>query len=141
MEPVALASFSKTCWQTVATANATFAIETDRHLQADPHRLRQLLENLIRNTVEHAGETATVTIGDIKTGFYIEDDGPGIPTDERSRVFDAGHSTTHAGTGLGLSIVEQIVDAHGWSIQLTEGTAGGARFEIIGVEFISEPDV
>jgi PAS domain S-box-containing protein len=136
MESLHLAALSETCWQTVATADATLVIETDRYLQADRHRLQQLVENLIRNAIEHGGETVTVTIGEIDSGFYVEDDGPGIPPDERSQVFEAGHSTTQRGTGLGLSIVKQITEAHDWSVHLTDGTHGGARFEITNVEFM-----
>jgi PAS domain S-box-containing protein len=136
-EPVALEQVSETCWQTVSTADATLVTEINRHLQADRSRLQQLLENLIRNAIEHAGETVTVTIGELetKTGFYVEDDGPGIPPEERSKVFKTGTSTAYDGTGLGLSIVKQIVEAHDWHIQLTDGTDGGARFEIKDVEF------
>jgi len=132
---VELAALCEACWQTVPTPDATLIIEADRHLQADRHRLRQLLENLIRNAIEHAERGVTVTVGTVEEGFYIEDDGPGIPRDERSKVFDSGHSTTRTGTGLGLSIVEQIVDAHDWRIRLTDGTRGGARFEIMNVAF------
>lgn len=80
--------------------------DADRHLLADRNRFRQLLENLFRNAVEHAGENVTVTIGEIDTGFYVEDDGSGIPTEKREQVFKMGNSTTHEGTGLGLSIVK-----------------------------------
>jgi PAS domain S-box-containing protein len=133
-ESVALASLIETCWQTVPTGDATLVTDTDRQLAADRSRLRQLLENLIRNAVEHGGECVTVTVGGLETGFYIEDDGPGIPTEDREHIFEAGTSTTHTGAGLGLSIVKQIVDAHDWRIQYTDGATGGARFEITGVE-------
>lgn len=135
-EPVELTALSKACWQMVETADATLVIETGRYVPADRRRLQQLLENLIRNAIEHGGETVTVTIGAIDLGFYVEDDGPGVPPDDRSRVFEAGYSTTQNGTGLGLRIVEQIIEAHGWSVHLTEGTNGGARFEITNVESI-----
>ena len=72
---------------------------------------------------------------DDKEGFYVEDDGPGIAADDRKQVFEAGYSSTREGTGFGLSIVKEIVEAHGWEIRVTEGTNGGARFEITGVEF------
>jgi len=49
-------------------------------------------------------------------------------------VFDSGYSTTAGGTGFGLAIVERIVEAHGRTIELAEGTGGGTRFEIRGVE-------
>ncbi|WP_255152664.1 sensor histidine kinase [Halorarius halobius] len=134
MEPVPLASLAETCWQTVPTADATLVTDTDQWLLADRSRLRQLLENLIRNAVEHGGEAVTVTVGDLEDGFYVEDDGTGIPPTARAQIFEAGNSTTCTGTGQGLNIAKQIADAHGWQIQHTDGTNGGARFEITGVE-------
>lgn len=135
VEPVSLARLSEDCWQTVVTADATLVVETERRLHADPNRLKQLLENLFRNAIEHAGERPTVTVGELETGFYLEDDGPGIPPTDRGRLFDAGTSSAPEGTGLGLSIVERIVDAHDWRIDIADGTSGGARFEIKDVEF------
>jgi signal transduction histidine kinase len=64
----------------------------------------------------------------------IEDDGDGIPADERDEAFDYGHTTRDEGTGFGLSIVADIVDAHDWHISITESNEGGARFEISGVQ-------
>ena len=134
-EPVALGALCESSWQSVATADATLVVETERQIRADRSRLRQLLENFFRNAIEHGGEHVTVTVDELDTGFYVEDDGPGIPTDERTQCFEAGYSTTEEGTGLGLSIVKQIVDAHNWRIHLTDGTTGGTRFEITNVEF------
>jgi len=71
----------------------------------------------------------TVTVGGAEDGFYVEDDGPGIPESERERVFQTGYSTTADGTGFGLNIVRTIAEAHGWRVTVTEGTDGGARFE------------
>ncbi|OLZ41078.1 two-component sensor histidine kinase [Natrinema saccharevitans] len=65
-------------------------------------------------------------------GFYVEDDGPGIPPDERERVFESGYSSA-GGSGFGLAIVSDVVDAHGWSISVASGRNGGARFEVRGV--------
>ncbi|MFB6281183.1 MAG: sensor histidine kinase, partial [Haloferacaceae archaeon] len=82
-----------------------------------------------------AGEaTVTVTVGDLPDGFYVEDDGPGIPAEERETAFDAGYTTADDGAGFGLAIVSEIAEAHGWSVAATEGTEGGARFEFTGVE-------
>ncbi|WP_380676007.1 PAS domain S-box protein [Salinigranum sp. GCM10025319] len=69
-------------------------------------------------------------------GFYVEDDGPGIPATDRDRVFEGGYSTTEDGTGLGLRIVREVADAHGWDVAVTDGTDGGARFEVTGVELV-----
>ncbi|MFB6130138.1 MAG: PAS domain-containing protein [Salinigranum sp.] len=85
------------------------------------------------DAVEHGGDDVTVTVGALEDGFYVADDGPGIPADRREDVFDAGYSTTQGGTGFGLSIVRGIVDAHGWTVRVVESDGGGARFEITGV--------
>jgi signal transduction histidine kinase len=76
--------------------------------------------------------TTVVRVGDLAdgSGFYVEDDGPGIPRDDRDRVFEYGHSTAAEGTGLGLAIVQQIAEAHGWTVAAVESQSGGARFEI-----------
>ena len=78
--------------------------------------------------------TVTVRVGRLRDGFFIEDDGPGVPESERSRVFEYGYSTREEGTGFGLGIVREIAEAHGWELTLTESDAGGARFEITGVD-------
>jgi PAS domain S-box-containing protein len=86
-----------------------------------------------QDAVEHAGSHTVVRVGPEKNGFYVEDDGPGIPEDERADVFEAGFSTDDTGTGLGLNIVNHVVRAHGWTIEVTDGRDGGARFEIRGL--------
>jgi PAS domain S-box-containing protein len=138
IEAVDLGTLTEDCWGNVSTGEATISVEIDQTIRADQSRLQQLLENLYRNALEHGGGDVTVTVGTLPDGFYIEDDGPGIPADEREDVFDAGYSTTEDGTGFGLSIVEEIADAHGWEIRAAEGSNGGARFEITDVEFSSE---
>jgi len=72
----------------------------------------------------------TITVGALADGFYVADDGPGIPPEERGLVFEPGYSTQDGGTGLGLAIVDRIVAAHGWEMTLTAADRGGARFEI-----------
>ena len=137
-EPVDLAELSQNCWQNVKTTDAKIQIHTNQTIQADKSRLAQLLENLIRNAIEHGHGDMKITIGELEDGFYIEDNGPGISEDERDHVFEAGYSTSDGGTGFGLSIVEQVAGAHGWNIRVTDGTEDGARFEITGVEFTAE---
>jgi|AntDeeMinimDraft_4_1070355.scaffolds.fasta_scaffold00099_12 PAS domain S-box-containing protein len=135
VEPVDLATLTERCWQSVATAAATLVIDTDRRVRADKSRLKQLFENLIRNAVEHGGEAVTVTVGHVDDGFYVVDDGPGIPEHERDDVFEVGYSTTDDGTGFGLAIADQVADTHGWDVRVTDGSDGGTRFEITGLEF------
>lgn len=76
-------------------------------------------------------DSVGVRVGRADDGFFVADDGVGIPPGERERVFDPGYSTneTGDGTGLGLTIVERIAEAHDWTVSLATGAAGGARFE------------
>ncbi len=117
-------------WSTVEADEATLDITGDVTVRGDPQRLQHVFENLFRNAVEHAGTDVTVRVGGLDDGgFYVEDDGPGIPAARHEEVFEAGSSSKRDGTGFGLSIVKRIVEAHGWRISLTTGTDGGARFE------------
>jgi len=135
VEMVELAATVESCWENIATEQAASQIAIDRVIEANRSRLHQLFENLMRNAVEHGGRDVTVTVGELDDGFYVEDTGPGISAVDREAVFDSGYSTNEKGTGFGLSIVKQITEAHGWSISLTDGQDGGARFEITGVTF------
>ena len=81
--------------------------------------------------------TATVRVGplaDGRDGFYVADDGPGVPADDRERVFEAGYTTAADGTGFGLRIVAEAARAHGWTVAVAESESGGARIEIAGVD-------
>jgi PAS domain S-box-containing protein len=133
-EPVDLASVCREHWRTIETAEATLTTDVDRRIRADPARLGQLFENLVGNAIEHAGADVRVRVGELDDGFYVADDGTGIPPGDREAVFDAGYSTADRGTGFGLRIVEEIADAHGWAVGVTDSNEGGARFEITGVE-------
>ncbi|MFC6755661.1 MULTISPECIES: PAS domain S-box protein [Haloarcula] len=101
-------------------------------LRADKARLGQMLDNLLGNAVRHGGADVTVRVGllDDDAGFYVADDGPGIPPPLRDQVFEHGYSTGTEGTGLGLAIVRGIAAAHGWQVGVTDSTLGGARFEV-----------
>ncbi len=131
---VSLDDLVRECRRTVATNGATVAVRAERSVAADRSRLRQLFENLLRNAVDHGGDDVAVEVGDLEDGFYVADDGPGIPTEDREAVFEAGRSTDAEGTGFGLNIVHRIADAHGWSVAVVDSEAGGARFEVTGVE-------
>ncbi|ELZ78751.1 HAMP domain-containing histidine kinase [Haloferax volcanii] len=78
----------------------------------------------------NSARAVTVTVGALENGFYVADDGPGIPAGERAVVFEPGYSTREGGTGLGLAIVERIVVAHGWELTLTTAANGGTRVEV-----------
>jgi len=143
-ETVALVDIVEESWQNVDTTGAELLTETGATIRADRTRLQELLENLVRNAVQHGStasasceeNTITVTVGELDDGFSVEDDGPGIPAEIREDVFESGYSTEQDGTGFGLAIVADIAEAHDWEINITESHQGGARFEITGVQFV-----
>ncbi|WP_049919607.1 sensor histidine kinase [Haloarcula vallismortis] len=161
-EAVDIGALVDSCWEAVPTGDTTLQNETTAVIDADPDRLRHLFENLFRNAVEHGstgsrtesddsvryshtgsrpgaddlerGSTGlTIRVGDITGGFYIADNGSGIPPEKREAVLDDGYTTTDGEGGLGLAIVQRIVEAHDWNIDVTESNEGGTRFEITDV--------
>jgi PAS domain S-box-containing protein len=132
--PVQLDAVATTAWENVPAEGASLRVEfDDDRLAADPSRLQQLFENLLGNAVDHAGPAVTITVGPLSDadGFYVADDGPGVPVDSRETVFEKGYSTADGNTGFGLAIVRSIAEAHGWTVSVTESAAGGARFEVV----------
>jgi PAS domain S-box-containing protein len=132
-ESLALQSLVEMTWDDCATPGATIAVETERHLLADRDRLRRLLEQLLDNAVTHGGDDVAVTVGDIADGFYVADDGPGIPEGDHDRLLEYGETTDHDASGLGLALARRVAEAHGWSLRIVESTEGGARVEITGL--------
>ena len=133
-ERLSLPTMVKRCWSDIETRDATLRIETERTVNAESRRFRRLLTNLLGNAVEHGGDDVVVTVGETDGGFYVADDGPGIPESERDRIFEAGYSTDEGGTGFGLEIVREFVDVHGWTVDVAESADGGARFDVRGVD-------
>jgi len=144
---VSTAWVAREAWDAVGTSDAILRIGDDPGtVRAAPDQLGQLFRNLFRNAVEHGRTTTsragaestdqsdpavTVRVGPIDdAGFYVADDGLGIPPEERERVLEHGYSVDGGTTGFGLAIVRRIVRAHGWSLAVTESRSGGARFEI-----------
>jgi signal transduction histidine kinase len=133
-EPIPLHNLTIRTWESVVNTDATLhcALSKERTVHGKAELLRHVFENLFRNAIEHNEPPVTVTVGSLpdEQGFYIEDDGVGIPANQHDHVFDYGHTTAENGNGFGLAIVERVIDVHGWSIDVTGGEHGGARFEI-----------
>jgi len=99
-------------------------------VHADPGQLRQVLFNLMTNAIQAMPEGGSITIEagresgmDVLT---VRDDGPGVPPDLRTRIFEPLFSTKAKGTGLGLTICRQIVEHHGGAIWVAPSAAGTA---------------
>lgn len=108
-------------------------------VEGDEVLLRQALSNLCRNAVDACGESDVVPHIDIEGAVDQEleqvritvcDNGPGIPPDQRDRIFRPFFTTKADGTGLGLSLTQKIVVTHNGRITAGEGENGGARIEV-----------
>ena len=151
-EPTDIETVARLAWTGTGGPHDRLECETIPAVSADSDRLCELFENLLRNAVEHGSteipdnptantktgdersESVTVRVGPLDDGFYVEDDGPGIPDSVGAEVFDHGVTTARDGSGYGLSIVRTIVNAHGWDISLATAENVGARFEVTGIE-------
>ncbi len=111
----------------------------DLRARADTDRLQQVLFNLVENAIKYGRSEGTVTIDGRNNGaghveLWVQDNGPGIPTEARERVFerfyrvDRARSRETGGTGLGLSIVKHIVQAHGGEVWVKSELGQGATF-------------
>jgi len=94
--------------------------------------LRLMLDNLLDNTALHGRARGRVCVGVREAGHHlvlsVDDDGPGIPTDEREAVLEPcrrGQSPRSPGTGLGLAIVAQQAALHGSALELGDSDLGG----------------
>jgi two-component system, OmpR family, sensor kinase len=120
-------------------------------LKADPDRLAQALRNLIANAIEHTAPGVGLVrlrveaLRSERLRLLVEDDGPGIPREQRERVFDRFHRTDAArdratgGAGLGLSIVRAIAHAHAGEVSAGSSPEGGARIELVIAGFVRGP--
>lgn len=113
-------------------ARIKLELETPLELLGDREQLTQLITNLIQNALAEAREVVRVhTASDeFFATLIVEDDGDGIPSEERDAVFEPYYTKKDDGTGLGLAIVERIVGDHGGSIEVEESELGGACFHI-----------
>jgi PAS domain S-box-containing protein len=136
-EPTDIGDVIDAAWRDLnVDADPTLRYEDVRPVSGDSDRLRELFVNLFQNAVDHGGDDVTVQVGPLDTGFFVGDNGPGIPADRREEVFDHGFTTREGGHGYGLSVVRTIVNAHGWDIVATDAPGGGARFEVTGIDLL-----
>ena len=135
VEPVSLDEIARMTFAAIDTTDATLEIRTPASVIADPNCLRQLLDNLFRNAIEHSETPVTIEVGTMPAGFYVADDGPGIDPRIREDACRPGFTTSPAHDGTGLAIIRHLAMAHGWTLEITESAAGGARIELCGVDW------
>jgi signal transduction histidine kinase len=108
-------------------------------VSADPARLRQLLMNLLLNAIQAVQGHDTgdaegrVEVAIAPDGFAVSDNGPGVPPDIATRLFEPFTTTRTTGTGLGLHLAKAIAEAHGARIRLDQEHRPGARFVLSGL--------
>lgn len=109
-------------------------------IYADHVQLQQVILNLVKNAIDAMGgrpfserrlRVATGSEGHSGVSFYIRDSGPGIPDDDRERIFSPFFTTKSNGMGLGLSICRTIIEEHEGTLRLTKSGPAGSTFEIM----------
>lgn len=108
-------------------------------VEADEGLLRQVLFNLLLNSIQAVDQDGRIEVHVQKVGaseaaLEICDNGPGVPAEARDNIFRPYFTTTKGGAGLGLAVVRQIVLAHRWEINYLPGDSGGSRFRISGLK-------
>ncbi len=114
---------------------AVIAGTISRAVHVDPHRIHQVIANLVANAADQTGESGRIEVGLAESSgsavVTVSDDGPGIPAGDEDVIFErftkAADST---GTGLGLSIARDLIEAHGGTLTAGNGPDGGAIFTI-----------
>lgn len=100
----------------------------------DAQRVRQVLDNLLRNAAQADPDGIIDVDGRTEGDGYrlrISDRGPGVPQDDRDRIFEPFFTRRAGGSGLGLAVCLGVVRAHGGMLQVLEREGGGAIFEIV----------
>jgi len=103
-------------------------------MEVDGSLVRRAMENLLLNALEFASQkpggqvNASIIPQTRQVLLIVDDDGPGVPLEERDRIFQPYFSSKAGGTGLGLALVKQVFDAHGGYIRCQDSPLGGARF-------------
>lgn len=140
--PTDVATLAQDAWATVNTGETSLCVESPGKIQADEGRLRELFENIFRNAVVHGSgdemnqSEVTVTVDGTSEGFYVADNGVGVPEDKRDKITQMGFTTHKQGTGVGLAIIVEIAKSHGWNVSIEESASGGARFNFTGVQHV-----
>jgi two-component system, OmpR family, sensor histidine kinase TctE len=110
------------------------AVDDVISIRGDVGAIKRVVTNLVQNAIEHGGRHVMIRV--LGPGFEVEDDGPGIPPEERECVFEPFYRLRprSTGTGLGLNLVRQVVERHGGHVSILGAPDGGT---IVRVEFPS----
>jgi signal transduction histidine kinase len=147
LEPVDVSALVRDAVAAHRVRGADVAVVVDEGLlvDGDPVRLRQVVDNLIANALVHGGSSEVTVRASRSAGsayVVVSDDGPGMPTDQLDRIFDAGVrlDADTPGSGLGLALARAIAEAHGGSLEARSAPGQGAAFTLALPTAPDQPD-
>jgi two-component system, OmpR family, sensor histidine kinase TctE len=114
-----------------ADRDVEVVVEDAKSICGDAGAIERAITNLVQNAIQHGGRQLILRV--LHSTIEVEDDGPGIPPDERERVFEPFHRVRPrpSGSGLGLNLVQQVVDRHGGSVSIAEARDGGTIVRMV----------
>jgi signal transduction histidine kinase len=114
-----------------ADRDVEVVIEDAKSICGDAGAIERAITNLVQNAIQHGGRHLILRV--LQSTIEVEDNGPGIPPDERARVFEPFHRVRPrpSGSGLGLNLVQQVVDRHGGSVSIVEARGGGTIVRMV----------
>lgn len=135
VEPQPISGLARDAWMTVVGEFGEYEIRGKRKVRADETLLHRLFAHLFRTLFSY-GKASGVDVGVGEDGFFVEDDGSGVPHARREYV--SGETMTDAKSGAGIQVARRLARRHGWSLKIEATEDGGTRFVVSGAEVIED---
>jgi len=136
-----LVALTESVWSVLEDGDADLVVELPEEttLGVETETIRPFVSHLLENAIEHAGPDVTVWVGAAGlNSFYVADDGPGLPEDERA-AFDGNTPTSSEEAWNGLDVVIATANQQGWDLSVEASRAGGTRFVVANVPMTTQP--
>ena len=140
MEPQPLGEVAGLAWNHVLGEAGSHEVRGSNEVLAHRGLLLRLFEHCFRTLLQYAEEATAVDVGLTAGGFYVEDDGAGVPHEQRAYAGDWRSTPSDAEHGAGILIADRAAERMGWSLAVTANDRGGTRFEVSGARYVDSTE-